>query len=91
MKKRAHILVLGLVQGVSFRVNTQVKAKSLKLFGWVKNLDKGRVEIIVEGEGEKIKELIKWVKKGPSVAKVARVNIDWEKYQGKFRDFEIVY
>jgi acylphosphatase len=90
-KVRAHIFVEGFVQGVFFRANTFERAKELQLTGWVRNLPDGRVEILVEGEKEKVEKLIEWAKIGPSLAKVENVQVEWEKYQGEFEDFEIRY
>ena len=90
-KVRVHIFVEGFVQGVFFRANTYEKAKELQLTGWVRNLPDGRVEIVAEGEKEKVEKLIEWAKIGPSLAKVENVKILWEKYQGEFEDFSIRY
>jgi len=91
MLKRAHIFVSGLVQGVCYRWFTEEHATRLGLTGWVKNLWDGRVEVVVEGEEEKIKELIKELRKGPRLARVEDVEINWEPYRGEFSDFRIRY
>jgi len=90
MKRRIHIIVRGRVQGVFFRYSTEQVAKSLGVFGWVRNLRDGRsVEIVAEGEEEKLKELLEWAKKGPSMAIVKEIEYDWEEYKGEFNDFRI--
>lgn len=86
----AHILVSGIVQGVFFRANTKEKAKELKIKGWVKNLSDGRVEILAEGDEEKIQMLIEWCWKGPELAKVENVDVSYKKFSGKFNSFEIL-
>ncbi|MEM2918950.1 MAG: acylphosphatase [Candidatus Altiarchaeota archaeon] len=86
----AHIFVSGIVQGVFFRANTKEKAKELNLKGWVKNLPDGRVEILAEGDEEKIQKLIDWCWKGPELAKVEDVIVSYKKFSGKFEDFEIL-
>jgi acylphosphatase len=91
MKKRVRLLISGLVQGVFFRDNTKRKAKELGLFGFVRNLIDGRVEAVFEGEKEKIEKMIEWAKEGPSLAKVEKIEIEWQEYQGEFDDFEIRY
>ncbi len=91
MKVRCHIFVSGRVQGVFFRAFTKEKAKSLGLKGWVKNTDDGRVEVLVEGEKEKIEKLIEHLKKGPMLAKVEAVDADWQEFEGEFEDFQIKY
>ena len=90
-KVRVNIFVSGLVQGVFFRAQTKAKAEELGLFGWVRNLPDGRVEILVEGEKEKLEKLIEWAKRGPELAKVNGLEINWQEYQGEFKNFEIRY
>jgi len=83
MKKRAHILVSGGVQGVCFRMYTRDKALSLDLKGWVRNLLDGRVEIVAEGEGEKIALFLVLIRTGPSSARVTDLQVDWPTLQGE--------
>jgi len=90
-KKRVHLFIKGRVQGVFFRENTRRKAEKLGVNGWIRNLDDGRVEAVFEGEEEKVKEVVKWTKRGPIIAKVVQVDIKEEKYQGEFQNFEIRY
>lgn len=90
-KTRVHIFVSGKVQGVFFRFETQVKAQELGLTGWVKNLADGRVEIVAEGEKERVEKLVNWAKRGPEMASVDGFQMEWQEYKGKFEDFEIKY
>lgn len=90
-RARVHIFVSGLVQGVFFRAKTKNKAKELGLFGWVRNLPDGRVEILAEGEKEKLEKLIEWTKKDPGSAKVESLETAWQEYRGEFKNFEIRY
>ena len=91
MKARAHIFVSGRVQGVFFRDHTQRWASSLHLTGWVRNIRDGRVETLVEGDKEKIEDLVSKLREGPPLARVENVDIDWEDYKGKFKDFRVAY
>ena len=91
MAARVHLVITGRVQGVWFRANTQKKAKTLDLKGWVKNLPDGRVEAVFEGEKEQIDLVIEWCKKGPSFARVDDVQIQWETPMGDFTTFTITY
>jgi acylphosphatase len=90
-KARVNIFVSGLVQGVFFRSQTKNKAEELGLFGWVKNLADGRVEILAEGERDKLEKLVDWTKKEPGSARVDNLEVNWQEYQGEFKDFEIRY
>ena len=87
---RAHIFVSGQVQAVFFRADTCRVAESLGLTGFVKNLPDGRVEIVVEGKEQKIKDLIVWAKQGPPAAKVNDINIEWQQCRQEFKDFRIL-
>lgn len=84
---RVHLLISGIVQGVYYRQSTKRQAQKLDLKGWVRNLEDGRVEALVEGEKDKIEELIKWCHQGPSNAKVDNVEIDYQEYKNEFQDF----
>jgi acylphosphatase len=88
MNKRAIIKVFGLVQGVNFRYYTKRKAEDLGVVGWVKNEADGSVTVVAEGDEENLKELIEWVKKGPPLASVKKVRIEWKMPKGE-KGFEV--
>ena len=89
MKVRAHIFVSGRVQGVFFRVETRYEAMKRNVAGWVRNTSGGRVEAIFEGEREDVEKLIEFCRKGPSGARITKVDVQWEEYSGEFKDFKI--
>jgi acylphosphatase len=74
-------LVSGRVQGVFFRASTQRQARSLGLDGQAINLDDGRVEVIARGERDALDALERWLKQGPSNARVDQLTrldeVDW--------------
>ena len=83
--KHLKIKVIGKVQGVWFRASTKDKADELGLHGYVKNEPDGSVFIEVSGTEELIEKFIKWVKKGPELARVDDLiveNNDKEYYDG---------
>jgi len=86
---RTHVFVTGDVQEVSFRYYAKQKAASLEIKGWVRNLPSGEVEAVFEGLDDRIKEMIEWCKKGPWLAKVNTVKVDFSDYRGEFEGFEI--
>jgi acylphosphatase len=87
--KQLYCHVRGRVQGVFFRASVQREAKRLGLTGWVKNLADGSVEFLAEGEEQELKELLGWAQRGPSAARVDRVDSRWRSYTGDFTDFRI--
>lgn len=70
-----HGYVSGKVQGVYYRQSAQEQAERLDIDGWVRNLEDGRVELLVEGEEEAVRELEKWLARGPVKARVAAVEL----------------
>ena len=75
MEVKKHIIVEGLVQGVSFRYYTEKKACELALKGSVKNLMNGNVEIFVEGDQRIVEEFADWCWQGSPMSQVKKVNI----------------
>ena len=84
-----HIFVLGFVQGVGFRRFIKKEAKKLGLFGWVRNLEDGRVEILARGEKANIDMLITRAEKGNIFSDVKDVVVNIEEDSQEFSDFSI--
>ena len=86
----AKITVYGRVQGVGFRYFATRYAARLELTGYARNLpDQKAVEIIAEGERDKLTQFIDKLRVGPTMAQVNDIEIDWSKYGGKYVDFGI--
>lgn len=90
-KARAHLMIRGRVQGVFYRAETVDQAKALGLVGWVRNRRDGAVEVVAEGEKERIEQLIAWCWKGPALAHVATVEVEWYPATGEFQEFRVAY
>lgn len=71
-----HGYVSGKVQGVYYRQSTENEAERLDLDGWVRNLADGRVEVLIEGEEEPVRELAAWLEQGPEAAEVTGVELE---------------
>ena len=89
--KRLNIKVFGKVQGVFFRAFTKEKAELLGISGWVRNLPDGTVQIVAEGPEGKLEEFLGYVKQGPPLAVVTKVETFEEPGDGEFEGFEIRY
>ena len=88
---RARAWVSGRVQGVAYRAFARRAAVQRGLTGGVRNLDDGRVEVEVEGPGHEVEAFIGTLRQGPSLARVADVQIRWESPTGRDVDFAIWY
>ena len=89
--KRVYVRIFGRVQGVFFRFNTKKLADKLGIKGWVRNREDGSVEAVFEGKDENVDKIVEWCKRGPTLAKVERIEVKEEKYEGEFKDFEIKF
>lgn len=84
-------IVSGRVQGVSYRMYTQQKARQLGVTGYVRNLRNGDVEIVAAGEVEAVDALTKWAESGSPSAVVSNVKVDTITDVEEFKGFEIRY
>jgi acylphosphatase len=85
-----HVRVSGRVQGVFYRSFTKDKAKMLGVKGWVRNIPGGGVEAVLEGERQKVGELLRAMKSGPSGSMVLGMEFSELETKG-YQDFEIEY
>ncbi|HDH96427.1 MAG TPA: acylphosphatase [Proteobacteria bacterium] len=86
----AHVYISGRVQGVFFRYSTEQEAKAAGVCGWVRNLPDGRVEAFFEGPRESVERMIRWCRKGPPMARVDDVQVEWVEPKG-YENFRIAY
>jgi acylphosphatase len=92
MKSRLHIRIFGDVQGVFFRAGTQDEVRRIGgISGWVRNAEDGSVEVIAEGEKEKLEALLEWCGKGPEGAVVEKTEHEWLEFKNEFREFKVKY
>jgi acylphosphatase len=74
---RFHAIISGQVQGVGFRYFAAVRARSLRLSGWVRNLPDGRVEVAAQGPRHALDSLVSLLRTGPRKSKVDSVELNW--------------
>ncbi|MBD3215855.1 MAG: acylphosphatase [Candidatus Lokiarchaeota archaeon] len=89
MEKRIIIDVYGRVQGVFFRASTRKRARRWNLAGYVKNMPDGSVHIEAEGSEENLEKLLEFAKEGPRLARVDRINHEFQEATGEFNSFRI--
>ena len=88
---RAHIVVSGLVQGVGYRAFAARAAGNHGLVGGVRNLEDGRVELVVECEKAVIEALVLELKVGPPASRVQKIEVAWSPSTDRFSSFRIWY
>jgi acylphosphatase len=84
-------IVRGRVQGVGFRYFAVRAARAAGVNGTVQNLADGTVEAIAEGMPGAIAEFRRELERGPSYAKVSRVDEIEMQPTGRYSGFDVVY
>lgn len=90
--KKARVIATGRVQGVGFRFTTKILADQSAVFGRVKNLADGTVEILLVAPSERFDAFIEKLKKGPSpTAKVTHLEVTPDPTLPDYDDFQVRY
>ena len=87
--QRLSARVVGRVQGVYFRAFTRNQARRLGLSGWVRNDYDGSVYLEAEGPRAILDMLLATLRRGPSEARVDRVEVDWSEATGDYDGFGV--
>ncbi|MBU1726332.1 MAG: acylphosphatase [Candidatus Omnitrophica bacterium] len=90
MKKQIHVYYSGRVQGVGFRFTAEDLANELGIYGWVKNLHDGRVEVIAEAEEQTLNSFLDRLNDSFS-RYIREVDIKWLEARGEFKDFGVEF
>lgn len=84
-------IVRGKVQGVFYRDFVAKHARHLALTGYVKNTPDFTVEVVAQGYRDKLEKFLTHVHKGPFLAKVSKVDVEWREPSQKFDTFSIEF
>lgn len=87
--KAVHAVVRGQVQGVGFRQSAKSVARSLGLYGWVRNTGQGTVEVFAQGPEDAVNRMIDWLWLGPAGCAVLGVESDVVAPDAFLQDFLI--
>lgn len=88
--ERLTATIVGRVQGVGFRWWAVVQAGELGLTGWVTNdADERSVTLVAEGPTSALDELTRRLGRGPSAARVDRIEARRGPASGEYHRFQI--
>ena len=90
MKKGIKLTISGTVQRVFFRQFCKENADKFGLKGFVRNLDDGNVELVVEGESEGVEQMIAKIREGPPHSQIRDVQVEEKKWSGEFKIFKVL-
>ena len=87
--KRLYARVYGYVQGVGYRAFAQAEAQRLGLCGYVRNCADGTVEVVAEGEENALQLFLHALRRGPTGARVQRVDAEYAEATREWDTFTI--
>jgi len=91
MRHELHVVFHGRVQGVGFRATLIEHAQRFGLKGTAKNLSDGSVEVVVQGEKERLEQFLSAVEADPGLARVNRIEKKYGLANIPYTDFHIIY
>jgi len=72
-----HVIIEGRVTGVAFRWSALDYAKELSnLRGYIRNVSYDKVEAFIQGSEAQVELMLKWLRHGPSFARVDNIQIN---------------
>jgi acylphosphatase len=80
---------LGDVQGVGFRYFAESHGRRLGLEGYVRNRYDGAVEVEAEGSADALERFLDLLRKGPRMARVQDVVVNWAPARGDLGPFGV--
>ena len=89
--ERVELIVHGRVQGVFFRQFVTDNARRLNLRGFTRNLNDGTVEIVAEGDMNKLQKLVEICEQGSPASEVDKVKVTFSRGEQEFSGFNPKY
>lgn len=90
MKKSIRLYISGIVQGIFFRNFVKENAERYNVKGFVRNLEDGRIEVFLEGDGDNVNKMIEICKIGPKHCQIKNVEEKEERFQD-FKNFKVLH
>ena len=84
-----HAVIRGRVQGVGYRAFVMRRAGECGVHGEVRNTADGGVEVIAEGDAERLESFLAEVQEGPMHARIDHVDVREHEGASRYRGFTI--
>ena len=91
MKKAKKFIIKGRVQGVGFRYFTNHIANRIGVYGYVKNLWDGSVEVYAIGSDQQLLLLKTALSKGPSYAYIEKITEEDVPINSNYYSFDVKF
>jgi len=90
VEKEIDCILHGKVQGVGLRIFAKKEADRLGLVGYAHNEEDGTVNVVAQGEEQKLQEFLEKLKKGPYFSRIRELEVSFsETLQDSLTEFEI--
>ena len=90
MRKAVRLHINGLLQSMFYRQFIKQHADQYAVFGFLRKLESGIIEIFIQGETSAVDAMVAVCKRGPKYAKVYEVKEKEERWQDDIKDFKIM-
>ena len=87
--ERAVIIFSGRVQGIGFRYTCRSLVMGFAVTGYVRNLENGGVEMVIEGECKEIQGFLQAIEESHLKPFIRNHTLDWHSATGEWKDFYI--
>ena len=89
MEKAFIVRVKGRVTGIGFRYSAVIAAGNFPtLKGYIRNINYDEVEAFIQGDEKDLEGMVKWLSKGPPMAKVYDISINPAGVDPTLTDFD---
>ncbi len=85
--EQINISIIGRVQAVFYRAMVEKVAESMHLKGYIENTREGNVEIVAQGERQKLEELLRWCQRGNFLSKIEGMSYKYSPVEAALPDF----
>lgn len=90
VRRRLEVLYSGRVQGVGFRHTAKSVATGFEVTGTVRNLNDGRVHLVVEGDEEELRAFREAIRDSGLGPLIRGEDERWAAVEGSLRGFRII-
>jgi acylphosphatase len=90
MRKQVRLFYSGRVQGIGFRYTVLGIARQQKVYGWIKNLDDGRVEILAQASEDVLKNFLQEINQR-FFGYIKDLSTEWLPANGELSDFQVMF
>jgi acylphosphatase len=87
--KSLRIYISGTVQGILYRKHLEELGNKVGIRGFVRLKEDGKIEIVIEGKDDKVREMLNLCKQGEKHVEIRNVEVEEIRHQG-FEGFKLL-